>query len=518
MHRSVHRIFGRTRATVIGAALLSGAALPAAGLWAGTASAATTCSVTAGTTTCTFTYTGHATNFQVPQGVTALTVVADGGAGANSVTSYSLGGGLGGNGGEYRATLTGVTSGSTLSIFPGGAASGKTGGINQGGHGGNGSTDPNGTSGGGGGASTVALAPFSVGNVLVAAGGGGGGGAENFLLSSNLSSGGNGGGSGNGATGDDGRPILLNPNRGRGGTPSAGGGNGGSSGCTVPAASGTQLAGGNGNSGTCTLVGGGGGGGYFGGGGASSFSGGGGGGALPIAPGVTVLHGITITPDTTDHNTHSGNGVVTISYTGQPPTTTTLSSSHNPSFFGQPVTFTAVVAPLDGGTFNGLGTVTFRDGLSTIPGCSTATLHLISGSWRAFCTTSTLHVGANSITATYTGDSHWAGSVSNTVIQLVRRAPTNLTAYIAFNIHQTFTVSGRLDSFFTPVTGQPLIFRTGNTFLCVAFTNSHGIGTCVLSYYKSVAIRQNAGRFTVFFPGTAGYFPSLAFGQAIIHP
>jgi hypothetical protein len=99
-----------------------------------------------------------------------------------------------------------------------------------------------------------------------------------------------------------------------------------------------------------------------------------------------------------------------------------------------------------------------------------------------------------------------------------RKVPTHLTAYIAFNIFQTFTVSGRLDSFSGPVAGQPLIFRTGHTFLCVAFTNSHGIGSCVLSYYKSVAIRQNAGRFTVFFPGSAGYLPSLAFGQAIIHP
>ena len=515
MQKSVHRIFGRTRATVLGAALLSGAALPAAGLWAGTASAAPTCSETAGVTTCTFAYTGHATDFQVPVGVTALTVVADGGAGANGVTSSILGAGAGGRGGEYKAALTGVTPGSVLSIFPGGAATGKTGGTNQSGHGGNGSPDTSGSSGGGGGASTVALSPFSVGNVLVAAGGGGGGGALNPLLHAD---GGNGGGSGNHATGDDGHPTLLNPFRGRGGTPGAGGTNGGSTGCTVSATSGTQLVGGDGNSGTCTLAGGAGGGGYFGGGGAASLSGGGGGGAFPTAPGVTVIHGITITPDTTDHNTNTGNGVVTISYTGHPPTTTQLSSSHDPSFFGQPVTFTAVVRALDGGVFDGGGTVTFKDGLLTIPGCSAQTLHHVFGSWRAFCTTSTLHVGPNFITATYNGDSNWAGSFSNPVLQLVRRAPTHLTAYIAFNVSQTFTVSGKLESLFTPVAGQPLIFRTGNTFLCVAITNSHGIGSCVLSYYKSVAIRQNAGRFTVFFHGTPGYYPSLALGQAIIHP
>ena len=475
MHRSVHRIFGRTRATVIGAALLSGAALPAAGLWAGTASAATTCTVTAGVTTCTFTYTGHATSFQVPVGVTALTVVADGGAGANAVSSYIFGGGSGGNGGEYKASLTGVTPGSVLSIFPGGAASGKTGGTNQSGHGGNGSTDPHGTSGGGG-------------------------------------------GSGNLATGDDGHPTLLNPFRGRGGTPSAGGGNGGTLGCTVSAVSGAQLMGGNGNSGTCAFAGGGGGGGYFGGGGAATLSGGGGGGAFPTAPGVTVIHGITITPDTSDHSTNAGNGSVTISYTGQPPTTTHLSSSHDPSFFGLPVTFTAVVGPLDGGVFDGGGTVTFKDGIFTIPGCSAVTLHHIFGTWRAFCTTSTLHVGPNLITATYTGDSHWAGSFSNTVIQLVRRAPTHLVPNIVFNIFQTFTVSGTLTSFGHPVAGAFLTFSTGPFTLCHAFTNSHGIGFCVLTYNQSVLIRQQAGRYRVSYAGSPGYFPSIGFGQAIIHP
>ena len=40
MHKSVHRVFGRARAIVLGAALLSGIALPATGLWAGSASAA----------------------------------------------------------------------------------------------------------------------------------------------------------------------------------------------------------------------------------------------------------------------------------------------------------------------------------------------------------------------------------------------------------------------------------------------------------------------------------------------
>ena len=71
----------RARAGVLGSALLAGAVLPAAGLGAGPASAAAACVTTAGTTTCTFPYTGTAASWPVPPGVTSLTVVADGGAG-----------------------------------------------------------------------------------------------------------------------------------------------------------------------------------------------------------------------------------------------------------------------------------------------------------------------------------------------------------------------------------------------------------------------------------------------------
>ena len=86
MQKPVHRIFGRTRATVLGAALLSGAALPAAGLWAGSASAIprSGCPIHAGVTTCTFSYTGSATYWTVPAGITHLTVSADGGSGADA--------------------------------------------------------------------------------------------------------------------------------------------------------------------------------------------------------------------------------------------------------------------------------------------------------------------------------------------------------------------------------------------------------------------------------------------------
>ncbi len=446
MQKPVHRSFGRTRVTVLGAALLAGTALPAAGLWAGSASATPVlgCPIHAGMTTCTFSYTGSAANWTVPAGITHLTVSADGGSGADAgstppVDNAANGpdtGGTGGNGGEYQAVLAHIPAGTVLSIFPGGAGNGTAGGVDAGSGGGSSTTAFSGNSGGGGGgASTVSVSGDRKGllggeqkSLLVVAGGGGGAGAgfsdDKRPLTGGTggsagagnqvplapANGGNGGGSG-GVNGADGTPATGGTEGGGGSTTSAAGGaNGGRQGCSTSATDGGFLAGGASNSGDCELVGGGGGSGYYGGGGSAARAGAGGGSAFPA--GVTTVDGIRVIP-LADAKTHSGDGVVTITY---------------------------------------------------------------------------------------------------------QRVPTHLTAYIAFNIHQTFTVSGRLDGPSGPAVGQPLIFTTGRTFLCVAHTNRHGIGSCVLSYAKSVAIRQNAGRFAVFFPGSAGYLGSIALGQGIIHP
>jgi hypothetical protein len=412
VQKSVHRIFGRTRATMLGAALMSGAALPAAGLWAGSALAITNpvCHTTAGLVTCTFSSTPSPTSWTVPAGITTVTVGADGASGANAASTFVTGGGSGGKGGEYKAVLTNIPAGTVLSVFPGRAATGATGGTNAMGAGGNSTTDANtNTGGGGGGATTVAIAPFSVGHLLVVAGGGGGGGAENQAANT-PANGGNGGGSG-GVNGQDGF-LQTGSGRGRGGTTIAGGANGGDGGCTNSATDGSQLRGGNSNSGVgCPFVGGGGGSGYFGGGGSATGNGAGGGSAFPA--GLNTVGGITVTPDTTEHATHTGNGTVTISY---------------------------------------------------------------------------------------------------------QQVATRIRPNIFFNFHQTFTVTGTLSSPAGPVAGQPVTVSTGGVNLCTATTDSHGVAKCVLTYAESVAIRQNSGRYTVTFPGSDGYLPSSASGQAIIFP
>jgi hypothetical protein len=99
-------------------------------------------------------------------------------------------------------------------------------------------------------------------------------------------------------------------------------------------------------------------------------------------------------------------------------TSTKLTSSLNPSVFGQSVTFTAKVLPASG-TGTPTGTVAFTDGSNTV----TKTL---SGG-VATLTTSALNVGTHSITATYSGDSNYSGSTSPVLRQVVNKANTTTT-------------------------------------------------------------------------------------------
>jgi hypothetical protein len=94
-------------------------------------------------------------------------------------------------------------------------------------------------------------------------------------------------------------------------------------------------------------------------------------------------------------------------------TLTTLSSSPNPSNYGEAVTFTAVVTSSVGAPPDGEA-VTFRIGPKKLG------MGLLSGGSATF-TTSTLKAGFNRITATYLGDSNFGGSRSNTVVQFVEK-------------------------------------------------------------------------------------------------
>ncbi len=107
----------------------------------------------------------------------------------------------------------------------------------------------------------------------------------------------------------------------------------------------------------------------------------------------------------------SGNGVVFEVNSSATATTNTLTSSPNPSTYGQAVTFTAVLSSSAGVPPDG-ETVTFEDG-KTVLGTGS-----LSGGSASF-TTSMLHVGTPTVKALYGGDFYFLGSTSNVVKQVV---------------------------------------------------------------------------------------------------
>ncbi|HEX2755198.1 MAG TPA: Ig-like domain repeat protein [Candidatus Limnocylindrales bacterium] len=97
-------------------------------------------------------------------------------------------------------------------------------------------------------------------------------------------------------------------------------------------------------------------------------------------------------------------------------TTTTLTSSPNPSVFGQSVTFTATVSPVAA-----TGTVVL-----TIDGVAGAPIALNASGVATFATTA-LTVGNHAVVAMYGGNATYATSASTTLTQVVNKATTTTT-------------------------------------------------------------------------------------------
>lgn len=109
---------------------------------------------------------------------------------------------------------------------------------------------------------------------------------------------------------------------------------------------------------------------------------------------------------------------------GQAGTTTGLTSSQNPSVFGQPVTFTATVSVTAPGAGSPTGSINFLDGGNPITGCQNVALQ----SGQAQCQPGSLSVGNHTITTTYSGDTNFSSSNGNLTgnPQVVNKADTSV--------------------------------------------------------------------------------------------
>jgi hypothetical protein len=167
-------------------------------------------------------------------------------------------------------------------------------------------------------------------------------------------------------------------------------------------------------------------------------------GTVSFVDGSTTLATVALNSGNATFSTSSlsaGTHTITVSYSGdtnftgstssnllqtvtQDSSSTTLTSSINPSVFGQTVTFTATVSNGHGGPMT--GTVTFVDGAATL-----GTVSLSSGT--AALATSALAVGSHTITATYSGDSNVTGSTSAPITQTVDQASSSTTLTSSLN-------------------------------------------------------------------------------------
>jgi hypothetical protein len=124
-------------------------------------------------------------------------------------------------------------------------------------------------------------------------------------------------------------------------------------------------------------------------------------------------HTVAATQVDTSGNTSAPSAAVTFSV--KTTVTVGLASSANPATSGQSVTFTATIIATPAAT----GSVTFKDGVTAIAGCSA--IALASGS--AQCVAAALGSGSHAITAEYSGDGNYLPATSSTINQVIDDDP-----------------------------------------------------------------------------------------------
>ncbi|HEX3103358.1 MAG TPA: Ig-like domain repeat protein, partial [Terriglobales bacterium] len=206
----------------------------------------------------------------------------------------------------------------------------------------------------------------------------------------------------------------------------------------------------------------------------------------------------------------SGTGI------GQPTTNTTLTSSANPSVYGQATTLSSGVNA-SSGTGTPTGSVTFDDGTNAL---GTASL----SDAQATFTVSSLNVGSHSISAAYSGDSNFLASTSSALSQVVNQASTStaLTSSASSPILNTsITLTANL-SVIAPGAGTPtgtITFQEGSNVLATSPVGSSGQAT-----FSTASLAVGAHSLVASYSGDANFQPSngtisqqIAYGVCVLY-
>ena len=180
-------------------------------------------------------------------------------------------------------------------------------------------------------------------------------------------------------------------------------------------------------------------------------------------------------------------------------TTASITSSVNPSIFGQPVTFSTTVSSSSGGIPTGV--VSFKNASGGIIASAT-----LSGG-AASVSTSGLNVGTQSIFVTYAGDATHLTSTSADISQVITPAATTTTLSSSpdpSTAGQSVTLTATVTSSTGPAPGGSVTFKSG--------TRSLGAATLVggVATISTTALAVGSDVITATYPGTANFTGSSA--------
>ena len=180
-------------------------------------------------------------------------------------------------------------------------------------------------------------------------------------------------------------------------------------------------------------------------------------------------------------------------------TTTAVSSSANPSVFGQSVTFTATVSSTSG---TPSGTVTFKDGATTL-GSGT-----LSGGTATY-STSSLSVSGHTITAVYGGDTNFTGSTSSGLTQTVNKGLTST------NVHTSHSPSAHGQSVTFTATVSAASGTPGGTVTFKDGATTLGSGTLSggMASFSTAALGIGNHTITVVYGGDTNFTGSASSGM-----